>query len=260
MNKRTEDIQPLWDDLADIPANLSDKAIDHLLSTLCTLLDAQNANWFAAVRLPSIVHDDPIQGWRPRFIHFLHQPPAINKALNEQIEQLETSRVDITTMANVAQAGRYRVNRLADLAPPEWFDGDYYHRYYLDIGFSDTIWAGCPVNEDAEIYIGVFRDLTQPRFTVAERDRLGIALRGLKWFHRQQLLNHGLLVARSPLTAAERKVLLALLSGQSEKQIASSLEQSYSTTHSHIKAIYRKFGVNNRAALMALWLGKAHLS
>ncbi|QPK65452.1 helix-turn-helix transcriptional regulator [Methylomonas sp. LL1] len=62
------------------------------------------------------------------------------------------------------------------------------------------------------------------------------------------------------MTAAERKVLLALLSGQSEKQIASSLEQSYSTPHSHIKAIYRKFGVNNRAALMALWLGKAHLS
>ena len=29
----------------------------------------------------------------------------------------------------------------------------------------------------------------------------------------------------------------------------------FSTTHKYIKAIYEKFGVNGRAALMALWLG-----
>ena len=55
----------------------------------------------------------------------------------------------------------------------------------------------------------------------------------------------------------DTRALRGLLTSLSEKQIASELGQSYHTTHEYVTAIYRKFGVNNRAALMALWLGKA---
>jgi DNA-binding CsgD family transcriptional regulator len=58
------------------------------------------------------------------------------------------------------------------------------------------------------------------------------------------------------LTPAERRVLLALLDGQTEKEIAQRLDQSPNTTHFHVKSIYAKFGVRNRATLTALWLGK----
>jgi DNA-binding CsgD family transcriptional regulator len=51
-------------------------------------------------------------------------------------------------------------------------------------------------------------------------------------------------------------VLLALLDGHTEKQIAQTLDQSPNTTHFHVKSIYAKFGVRNRATLSALWLGK----
>ena len=51
-------------------------------------------------------------------------------------------------------------------------------------------------------------------------ERLGFVMRGLRWFHRQQLLSHGLLIANAALTPAERRVLLALLDGHTEKQIA----------------------------------------
>jgi DNA-binding NarL/FixJ family response regulator len=80
-------------------------------------------------------------------------------------------------------------------------------------------------------------------------------MRGLKWFLRRQLLGHGLLIASTPLTPTERKVLLALLDGRLEKQIAQDLAQSPHTTHVQVKSIYSKFGVTKRSALTALWLG-----
>jgi DNA-binding CsgD family transcriptional regulator len=103
---------------------------------------------------------------------------------------------------------------------------------------------------------GLFRAHGQPPFRAQDRDTVAYALRGIKWFHRQLLLSHGLLVAGTPLTDAERSVLQSLLSGKTEKQIAAELGQSPNTTHGHVTALYRKFGVSNRPALMALWLGQ----
>ena len=114
-----------------------------------------------------------------------------------------------------------------------------------------------PVNEDAESWFGIHRALDCPPFTEAERDVIAYALRGIKWFHRQLMLSHGLLLAATPLTPNERRVLHLLLTGRSEKLIAAELDRSYHTVHECVTAIFRKFGVNNRAALMALWLGKA---
>lgn len=55
----------------------------------------------------------------------------------------------------------------------------------------------------------------------------------------------------------QRKVLLMLLKGLSEKQIAASLHQSVNTTHQYVTALYRRYRVHNRASLMALWLNLA---
>ena len=130
--------------------------------------------------------------------------------------------IDETTIRNVALAGTFRVNRLSDLVPPSWFEGDYYHRYYRGVGYGDAIWAGFPVSSDAEVYYGLFRGVDSAPFTVGERDTVGYALRGIKWFHRHTLLGHGLLAARSALTPAERQVLPGLLAGLPEKEIAAA--------------------------------------
>ena len=81
-------------------------------------------------------------------------------------------------------------------------------------------------------------------------------LRGVKWFHRQLMLCQGLLLAKTPLTAVEQKIVSRLLTDKSEKEIAHELGQSFHTTHWYVREIYRKFGVNGRAGLMALWLRK----
>ncbi|HZW24445.1 MAG TPA: helix-turn-helix transcriptional regulator [Gallionella sp.] len=253
----TEFIHRLWDELADFDAARSDEALDHLLSALCHLVDAQNANWIGAVRMGNILPGDPVGGWRPRYIDYLHPLRQVVEKTEEQVRMLEAGVIDITTVKNVSFAGRFRCNLLADLVPPEWFDSDYYHTFYLNSGHADAIWAGCPVNEDAEVYFGIFRDAAHSRFSVADRDAVAYALRGIKWFHRQLMLSHGVLVAATMLTPAERTVLHLLLTGLAEKQIAVELGRSYHTTHEYVSSIYRKYGVNNRASLMALWLGQS---
>ena len=112
-----------------------------------------------------------------------------------------------------------------------------------------------PVNQDAESWFGFFRKVGTPRFSSVERDTLAYALRGIKWFHRQLMLGYGLLIAKEPLAPAERRVLQYLLSGIPEKEIGLKLGLTANSAHQYVVALYRKFGVNSRAALMSLWLG-----
>lgn len=250
-------IQALWDGIADIDAASSDAAVDHLLKFLRTELHAQNVSWFACIRMQASRADDPYRGWRPRAVGYLNPNPRLARRTHETLARLERGGSDITDIRNIALAGSWRANRLVDLAEPEWFDSEFYREYYLAHDQADAIWAGCPVNSDAEIYFGIYRSSRSTRFTPAERDHSLAILRGLKWFYRRLLLSYGLGIANASLTETERMVLQGLLAGETEKRIARQLEQSPNTTHVHVKAIYRKFGITNRAALMALWLGRA---
>lgn len=82
----------------------------------------------------------------------------------------------------------------------------------------------------------------------------------------QQLLNFfhgelGLLVGRSLVSRLEpspeklslrlRQTLACLLEGDSEKQVAARLGLSHATTHQYVTALYRRFGVQSRAQLLA---------
>lgn len=249
-------IHELWDALADFDASRTAEARSHLLTGICDLIGAKNAVWFGAVRLGEPHPEDPVRGWRPRSICQLRPTELIEQKAKEQADMMEAGEVDVTTLRNVALAGRYRVNRLAELAPADWFEGNYYRVFYLGAGYRDAIWAGIPLNEDAETYFGFYRDVDQAPFAMADRDIVAYALRGLRWFYRLQMLSEGLSVASAPLTPTERRVLQGLLQGLTEKQIAAAVEQSPHTTHDHVKRIFRKYGVSSRHALMALWLGR----
>ena len=93
-------------------------------------------------------------------------------------------------------------------------------------------------------------------FTETDREMAYYAMRGLPWFHRQVMLAHGLLVARTPLTPIERRVLALLLTERSEKSIAAELGLAASSIHTYVRDVVRKFGVSGRKGLTALWLGR----
>ncbi|WP_271583770.1 helix-turn-helix transcriptional regulator [Bradyrhizobium sp. CCBAU 45389] len=253
---QNQEVYALWDQLADFSVGDSDAALTHLLSALRTMLSARNVLWGVLVRLPSPKRADPLLGWRPRLVRVLDPIPVVAASVQKQYETLWSNKVDLSQILSMSGDEPFRVRLLFEALPPEWFAGEHYRRHYLDVGFADSISVRIALNADVRIRLFVFRDGQSPRFTPQDAQRLGFAMRALRWFHREQLLSHGLLIANAPLTPAERKVLLALLDGHTEKHIAQKLDQSPNTTHFHVKAIYAKFGVSNRSALAALWLGK----
>ncbi|MGM4919639.1 helix-turn-helix transcriptional regulator [Tardiphaga sp. 813_E8_N1_3] len=251
-----QNVYALWDHLADYSAGDSDAALTHLLGALATMLSASNVLWSVVVRLPTPKRDDPLLGWRPRLVRLLDPKPAVAASVQQQFDALWSTKLDLSQILSASGDEPFRVRLLFDALPPEWFEGEHYQRHYLDVGHADSISVRIALNDDVRIRLFVFRDAQSRRFSAQDGEHLGFVMRGLRWFHRQQLLGHGLLIADAPLTPAERRVLLALLDGQMERQIAQKLDQSPNTTHFHVKSIYAKFGVRNRAALAALWLGK----
>lgn len=92
------------------------------------------------------------------------------------------------------------------------------------------------------------------RWLEADRLRLGVA-RDISALRREGPLERlGRLAGGKPLAPREREILALLLTEATEKQIADQLGLAFSTTHSYITAIFRKFGVRGRAGLMSLWL------
>lgn len=249
-------IQVFWDEMADFHVASSDAALTHLLQFLANTLKAQNVSWLAGIRMHDVAPDDPLKGWRPRAYGYLNSDPALAARSEAMARRIEQGNVDAVMVRTVANAWQWRSKRLVDMVSSDWFEGDFYRFFYLDHGQVDAIWAGCPLNPDTEIYFGIYRALGQPMLTEAERDCAGAILRGLKWFYRQLLLSYGFGIANESLTETERAVLQRLLTGQAEKAVAWQLDQSPNTTHVHVKSIYRKFGIRNRAMLMALWLGR----
>lgn len=64
----------------------------------------------------------------------------------------------------------------------------------------------------------------------------------------------------SELTPMQQRILQHLLRGASEKSVATSLNRSVHTVHSHVKAIYRRFHVGSRGELLSLFVAPQYRS
>jgi DNA-binding CsgD family transcriptional regulator len=246
-------VSRLWDELAGSEDGDAEASRLHVMARLCDLLGAHDAAWVGAVR--AMVHpDDPLDGWRIAALSYLHTP-AMNREILQRMEgRWRRREVDPFNIVSVAGAGHFRVSTLRREMPAAWFDDDYYRDFYASRGIFDALSASTPVTPDAESCFVFHRDEKAGAFGDAEIDLASYALYGRIRRHRAWMLARGLLVASKPLTPTERRVLGHLLSAEPEKQIAGRLELSSTTTHDHVKSIYRKFGVGTRAALMSLWL------
>jgi DNA-binding CsgD family transcriptional regulator len=247
-------LHALWDKLADFAPSEMEAARQYLLAELCALAGADNAMWSGAVRLAQPASDDPLSGWRMPVITYLHAVPGIAETIRGYQLSLEKGP-DEKSVRYHKDAGQFRVTLVADMVQPSWFESDFYIRFFRDgLNATDIIFVGAPVNADVEAGLALFRAKT--RFTHDDCALVSRALRGLRWFQRQLLLGHGLLLADAPLTPLERQVLQRLLEGKSAKEIAAALDHSTNTTNEYLNRLYRKFGVTSRGELMALWLGQ----
>lgn len=58
---------------------------------------------------------------------------------------------------------------------------------------------------------------------------------------------------RPPMTPAQTRVFEGFVAGLSEKEVASKLNLSIHTVHTHSKAIYKAFEISSRAELLSRW-------
>ncbi len=256
MDSATQDkILRIWDQLSDVDASQTDHAVANLMAVLCEAVGAWNATWAGAVCMGGVEVDDPLRGWRVAAMTTLHPvPPHPDEGIFKDIlRRWDRRELDPSFLLPLREVGTFRSYSFRRELAPEWFESPFYRNFYASVGTYDSVFVGFPLNSDAESHFGFY---SRQAFTDEDIALLSFALRGIKWFHRQMLLGHGLLMAQTPLTPTEREVMQLLLTEASEKQIAHRLDIAASTAHQHVVRLFRKFGVRSRAGLMSRWLSR----
>jgi len=259
-----EAVYDLKDEVEAFPAEKSDEALIHLAKGMAKLLEADNVQWLAAARVHRGVDmkKDPLLGWRLRASYNLVPDPEEYQKLiawwfqrNNEIEP--DFHIGLATHANISGAGKFRVHRMRDGWIPfaEFRRTEHFRLHYTELGITDRMWVSFPLNVDTESILLIDRKSPKPNFTKRDAALAGDISRGLRGFHRLLFVTRGLHIGETPLSPTSRRVLKKLLTGMTEKQIALALDQPPSTTHKYVRSIYERFGVNGRAALMALCLG-----
>jgi DNA-binding CsgD family transcriptional regulator len=262
--KQWEQVYQLWDELSQFPPSKTDEALTHLAQGLAKFLRADNVRWLGAVRVHrgAAARADGLLGWRLRASYNLVPDPAAYQKLIawwfQRSNKIDPDfQIGLATHAIVAGAGKFRVHRMRDGWIPfaKFSRSEHYKLHYTELGITDRMWVSVPLNADAESIILLDRTRT-PHFSKSDVALATTLLRGIRGLHRQLFLNAGLLIADAPLSPTARRILHKLLTGLSEKEIATAVGQPATTTHKYITTIYERFGVKSRAALMALWLGQ----
>jgi DNA-binding CsgD family transcriptional regulator len=252
-----ERVLQLWDELAAFSTADVHQAWRHLAATIADWIGADSGYWVGVVRLldGEEAERDVMHGWRVKAVTFMHPPSEGEQLAAERAVGKGPTDLGMATVAAVRGSGVFRVHRLHDgfVDLDAFRQTEYYQSHFVPFGVDDQLWVAAPVSPETEAY-SVFNRSGDGRFSEADAALAGFALRALSWLQRQLFYSHGLLVAREPLTPAQREVLRLLLSEKTEKEIAVELGQSFHTTHTHVKDIFRKYNVKSRAGLMAVWL------
>jgi len=250
-----EAIHCLWDSLADIPDAETDRALCHLMEGVARMIGAENAYWLGYLRLPT-VSGDPLNGLRPGANCYLYPAPIHDESARAQAGKWNRKQVNEGYVRAARDVGEFRSFRLREEMRPDYFEEEFYQTFHASRGIHDQCVVFFPVNEDYESMFNFLRVDVAKNFTAEEEAIAAYALRGIKWFHQRLALSYGLLIAEQPLTAIQREVTKLLLTERSEKQIAEEIGKTVTMTHKHVTEIFRRFGVNSRAGLMAVWLGQ----
>lgn len=251
------DIAQIWKDLADFPAAAADDALLHCLRELVRIIGADNGFWVAAVRENDVPTGDALRGWQPRGMVYLHFDADREHRVDALMGEMRLNRIDPMTAANVAQAGKTRSFLREELVDDATWRGSWlYNEVLHPLHVEDRLIGSHAVDKQHESYLSFDRGPADAPFGDRERDLLAFFLAGASRFHRELLGTRGLLPNTVALSRREREVLRLLLTDLREKEIAAMLGLGARTTHQHVVAILRKFGVHGRVGLMAQWLGR----
>jgi DNA-binding CsgD family transcriptional regulator len=123
--------------------------------------------------------------------------------------------------------------------------------YHRPIGIDEQLTSVYQVSDEGAISVIALHRVARERGFSPREQRL------MTFFHEElgRLIGQALVSATEPspdkLSPRLRQTLACLLEGDSEKQVAARLSLSRPTTHQYVTALYRYFGVQSRAQLLA---------
>jgi DNA-binding CsgD family transcriptional regulator len=198
---------------------------------------------FRTVVLPSV--DDSPLGSIEDAQHAIDQSAPLSTVMVESV--LANIRTPVTLI--VSQG-----------APKEWFDSVLVPNHLKPMGYADCIASMWAATDNLAIFLIVHRRDTDPAFTEKDCDLVSLMLRAAAPIVDREIFRRTLPVPHEDLSDREREVLLLLLAGDSEKEIANALSRSIHTVHTFVRQLYRHFNVSSRGELMALFVDKAVLA
>ena len=276
-------IPTLWNELAAFPASRIDEALTCLMAWFQEHLDVDDVFWLGCVQMldaKAAVHD-PLLGWRMRArLGLLPKSEAVRQLLASYLDKKHYGRltpayfagtprpdadvhVGEATRTLVQQAGQFRAHRLRDgfVDYAAFRQTEHYRLYYTELGITDRIWVLFPVDAHTEstFVLDRHRRAGQARrqpFTDRDTALAASVLQGQSSFHRQMILSNGVLRGVKILSPLKRRILLCLLTGQSDKEIAAQVGLRPLSLRKYITELYGEYGVKTRTGLMARWLGE----
>jgi DNA-binding CsgD family transcriptional regulator len=199
--------------------------------------------------------DDPLNGWRkvqPLASWLETSDVALVEDYYKDFDYLD----DPQTKAIFAGAGQPRVLMRPDTISDDAWKHAACRELLAQLSVGDQLAAACPVDDKHELLLVASRGRHDAEFTRRDKQRLRAFIMGIRQ-PSAQLVRWWKGPAPGGWTARERDVLKVLLTGSSEKEIASELALSQQYIHQVVVRIYRKLGVNSRATLMSRWLDTA---
>jgi DNA-binding CsgD family transcriptional regulator len=232
----------------------SGKRYAHLLHSLCQL---------TASRCATLVRGNPAEVLETgkgmsALAHVGWTDPAELRALDHYFLNLDRypNPLLAPVMASlIRQDGFFAAARSQVIDDATWYSSPHVNDVRRSWGVDDSLCAAVTVNQD---FFGVtlYRSWgDRHRFEQYHVDMVATLLRELRWLFTEQSNESG--PNEASLPPRLRKTLQLLLTGGSEKEIATKLGLTRSTVHEYVKMIYRQCGVNSRAELMARHLKDA---
>ena len=151
--------------------------------------------------------------------------------------------------------GRLVIRSRRELIPDAaWYRCGLFNDYFKSLRLEHPLYSICQVSDNHAVSVaGLYRAVGDRDFS--DRDR-----QWLRFFHAElaRLIGTSLVSVFDPdplrLPRRERETLACLLEGDSEKQVAARLGLSPLTAHQYVKSLYRRFGAQSRAELLAYFL------
>lgn len=235
-------------ELHDLPPSITVRA-HHLINGMCDLLGAQNG------LLGVLSHFR--QGGTPEILHAVTGgdiDPVAQRAYGKYVdtEYVRDPLIEATIHDCIKPVLFERRQRVSDR---DWYGSAHVAEFRRQLTrVDDSIYAYFPLSQPGLVVgLGINRAWNDRPFGEREKRLIELMHDQLAWLYRQfdQENESGFPHVKRPLSQRLQQTLARLVAGDSEKQIASTLNLSVHTVHDYVKQLYRLYGVNSRAELLA---------